>query len=207
MNMGSSSEAAFKLRKRFKTDTRAAILEAAASALAAHPSGRVRMEDVAASAGIAVGTLYNYFEDRAALVGALLDTRTQPLLDALDGAVAGDAPFDLRLERFVGALAVHFETNKPLLSVLLDEERTRGQDARAASRRQSMLQDLTVRAERLLAEGVREGALRQGDPALYAALLVGMVRGLAASELTGGVTRMADAAPRLLEVFLGGTRP
>jgi AcrR family transcriptional regulator len=204
--MASPSETTFKLRQRFKTDTRAAILDAAAAALTEAPAGRVRMEDIAASAGIAVGTLYNYFQDRAALVGALLETRTQPLLDALDDAAATSGGFDARLHRFVEALVQHFETNKTLLTVLLDEERARGHDAQSASRRHSMLQGLTARAQRLLDEGVREGALRAGDAALYAALLIGMVRGLAASELSGGTPRMAQAAPLLLEVFLRGTR-
>jgi AcrR family transcriptional regulator len=207
LNMGSSSEAAFKLRQRFKTDTRAAILEAAAGVLAEAPAGRVRMEDIAGSAGIAVGTLYNYFQDRATLVGALLETRTQPLLDALDGAAATTAgeSFDRRLARFIETLAVYFETNKNLLSVLLDEERSRGQDARAASRRHTVLQEISTRAEKLLREGVNQGALRRGDPVLYAALLVGMVRGLVASTLDGGVGPMAETTPMLLEVFLEGT--
>jgi hypothetical protein len=92
-----------------------------------------------------------------------------------------------------------------LLTVLLDEERSRGQDARAASRRRSVLNEVSSRAERLLAEGVREGVLRQGDPAFYAAALVGMMRGLAERELTGGTARLAAASPTLLDMFLNGT--
>src|SRR5262245_52692888 len=171
MNMDSRSETEFKLRQRFKSDTRAAILDAAAAVLAASPTSRVRMEDIAARAGIAVGTLYNYFEDRAALVGALLETRKQPLIDGLDRALAPGATLHVRLERFIGALAEYFEANKSLLTVLFDEERSRGHDARAASRRRSVLNEVSSRAERLLAEGVSEGALRRGDPAFYATVL------------------------------------
>jgi AcrR family transcriptional regulator len=205
--MASRPEAEFKLRDRFKSDTRAAILEAAAAVFAANASGRVRMEDIAARAGIAVGTLYNYFQDRAALVGALLETRRQPLVDGLDRALAPGDTFDVRLDRFVRALADYFAANKSLLSVLLDEERSHGQDARAASRRRSVLKEVSARAERLLSEGVREGALRPGDPAFYAALLVGMMRGAAERELSGAAdgARLADGTPGLLEIFLRGT--
>jgi AcrR family transcriptional regulator len=203
--MNSRPESEFKLRERFKSDTRAAILDAAAAVLSASPRGRIRMEDIASSAGIAVGTLYNYFEDRAALVGALLETRRQPLIDGLDRALATEATFHVRFERFVGALADYFEANKSLLTVLLDEERSRGHDARAVSRRRTTLKDVTTRAERLLAEGVREGALRDGDPSFYAALLVGMMRGLAERELIGGGAHLAAESPTLLDVFLKGT--
>jgi AcrR family transcriptional regulator len=196
-------ETTVTLRDRFKTATRDAILEAAASVFARAGAAHVRIEDIAAGAGVAVGTLYNYFRDRSELVGALLELRTAALLDGLDVAVRADAPFEQRLARFVEALAAHFEANRPLLSVLLEEERGHGHDARTASRRLSVMREVLGRAEPLLAEGVRSGALREGDPRLYAALLVGMVRGMVASALTGD-TRLADAAPVIVGVFLMG---
>lgn len=203
MTKAATSETALTLRDRFKAATRDAILEAAAAVFARDGAAHVRIEDIAAHAGIAVGTLYNYFRDRSALVGALIELRTAALLDGLDVAVRSDAPFEQRLARFVEALAQHFEANRPLLSILLEEERLHGQDARTASRRQSVLRELMTRAERLLAEGVRDGALRDGDPGMYAALLVGMVRGMVTSALTGHA-RLADAAPNIVGVFLKG---
>jgi len=49
---------------------------------------QARMEDIAARAGVAVGTVYNYFEDRTALVNALLEGRRRDMFDALDRAVS-----------------------------------------------------------------------------------------------------------------------
>jgi hypothetical protein len=126
-------------------------------------------------------------------VTALLETRTKVLLDALDGAAgpvrgrkrtagasapAGDA-FEAELAGFVSAVAAHFDANRFLLNVLLDEERSRGIDAKAASRRRTVFGQLLSRAERLMQKGIRVRALRKDDPAMYAALLVGMVRGVA----------------------------
>ena len=203
MNTSSHTEPALTLRDRFKTATRAAILEAAASSFASDGATGVRMEDIAARAGIAVGTLYNYFQDRSTLVGAVLELRIRALLDGLDAAVNVDAPFRERLGRFVQALAGHFEANRPLLSILLDEERSHGHDARTASRKRSFHRELLARAERVLAKGVRDGALRAGDPGAYAALLVGMVRGMVSSTLTGQA-RFGDAASEIVSVFLNG---
>lgn len=203
MNSDSFSESTLILRRQFKAKTRDAILNAAATVFARDSATHVRMEDIAARAGIAVGTLYNYFQDRSALVGALLESRTRVLLDSLDAALDVDASFDERLMRFVQALADHFEANRSLLSFLLEEERVHGHDARTASRRHSVLREVLSRAERLLVEGVRDRALREGDPSMYAALLVGMIRGMVSIAVTGNA-RLGDAATAIVGVFLTG---
>lgn len=196
-----------------KGATRDAILQAAASVFAADGATHARMEDIAATAGVAVGTVYNYFEDRTALVTALLETRRRALFDALDAAIprevatGADRPggrFEADLERFVAALARHFDANRALLSVLLDEELHRGIDAKAASRRRTVLQEVLVRAERLVAKGIRSRALQKGDAAVYSALLVGMVRGVAMSALARREARFADSTREIVRVFLNG---
>jgi len=203
MNTSSHIESALTLRDRFKTATRGAILEAAASSFASDGATGVRMEDIAARAGISVGTLYNYFQDRSSLVGALLELRMRAMLDGLDAQHDADAPFRQRLGRFVQALADHFEANRSLLSVLLEDASSHGHDGRATSRGRSVLREVLTRAERLLADGVHRGVLREGDPTVYAALLVGMVRGMVWSALARK-TGLADAAPEIVAVFLNG---
>src|SRR3954470_20293157 len=88
MNLDSSSDERVSLREKFRRATREAILNAAAGILGDDSGAQARMEDIAARAGVAVGTVYNYFEDRRALVTALLETRTKTLLDVLDAAAA-----------------------------------------------------------------------------------------------------------------------
>ncbi len=213
VNISSPSEDRLKLRERFRWATRDAILEAAASVLTAEGAANTRMEDIAAAAGVAVGTVYNYFEDRTALVTALLETRTRALVGALDAAVSPHAPagavhagrgFEVELERFVAALAGHFDANRALLSVLLDEELLRGIDPRSVSRRHTVLHEVLVRAERLVVKGIRTHALQKGDPAVYAALLVGMVRGVATIALGRREARFGDSVGEIVQVFLKG---
>src|SRR5437764_21209 len=73
-----------RLRGKFREVTRAAILEAAEEVYSRQGLGSGRMEQVAASAGVSVGTLYNYFENREALVGAVLAARRRELLDRIE---------------------------------------------------------------------------------------------------------------------------
>jgi AcrR family transcriptional regulator len=216
MNPASSSEPRLKLRERLRGATRDAILEAAAEVFSAGAT-QARMEDIAARAGVAVGTVYNYFEDRTALVNALLEGRRRDMFDALDRAVSPSltkvtgrsrekttVSFEAELERFVAPLASHFDANRSLLSVLLDEELNRGIDAAAASHRHTIQHEVLERAERLMAKGIRSHALQKGNPTVYAAMLVGMVRGVATSALAHPDARFADSAREIVRVFLKG---
>lgn len=218
MNLDSSSDSRVTLRARFRTETRAAILDAAADVLNGDAAAHARMEDIAARAGVAVGTVYNYFADRTALVSALLQTRTETLMTALDAppaagratrratATAGSAAesFATELTHFVATVGAHVDANRFLLGVLRAEEQERGIDAAAASRRLSVLGDLMMRAERLMKKGIRARALRREDPTLYAALLIGMIRGAALTALNRQAGSSAEGTAALVRVFMTG---
>ena len=152
------------LRHRLRQSTREAILDAAATAFNGHGASAARMEDIATGAGIAVGTLYNYFRDRSALVSAVLQSRTQGLLDALDEAVA-DAGRDVAAEhfghdlrRFVEILTRHCDANRTLMLAVIDEGLHHGVDATAVNRQHTVATQLMARAGRLLACGIESGA-------------------------------------------------
>src|SRR6186713_2975626 len=99
-----------RLRERFRAETRDAILVAAERALGEHGARGAKMEVIAKAAGIAVGTLYNYFADRQELIEALLDLRRSELIARLDAALdeSAERPFEGRLEAFLGAGLAHF---------------------------------------------------------------------------------------------------
>ena len=201
------------LRHRLRQSTRDAILEAAATAFNGQGAAAARMEDIAAGAGIAVGTLYNYFRDRSALVSAVLQSRTQGLLDALDEAVA-DAARDVAadhfgdgLRRFVVILTRHCDANRSLMLAVIDEGLHHGVDATAVNRQHTVATQLMARAGRLLAGGIESGALRPGEPSLYAAMLLGMVRGVAMTALVRGEADLAARSDAIVGVFLDGAAP
>ena len=200
------------LRHRLRQSTRDAILEAAATAFNGQGAAAARMEDIAAGAGIAVGTLYNYFRDRSALVSAVLQSRTQGLLDALDEAVADAARDDADhfsddLRRFVVILTRHCDANRSLMLAVIDEGLHHGVDATAVNRQHTVATQLMARAGRLLAGGIESGALRPGEPSLYAAMLLGMVRGVAMTALVRGEADLAARSDAIVGVFLDGAAP
>lgn len=216
MNLDSSTDSKVSLRAKFRTATREAILEAAAGLLSTDGGAQTRMEDIAARAGIAVGTLYNYFEDRKTLVSALLESRTRALLDELDGghsaarkvgpsssAAKPEDQFLAELTHFGEALSRHVETNRFLFSLLHDEVGQRGMDAKAANRKQTILGELLERAERVMDRGMKSKVLKKADPAVYAAMFIGMMRGIALSSL---MTRrpLGGRGVDVVELFMRG---
>jgi AcrR family transcriptional regulator len=162
------------------------------------------MEDIAATAGISVGTLYNYFRDRGSLVNALLEVRRAALLQNLDTPAEPETPFGNRLARFVQTLASHFETSRPLLTLQFEQEQTVGHQSGTVTQRQTLREELLRRAEALIAAGISDGVLRDGDPAAYATLLVGMVRGTADTLLARGTGDFREMTPLIVDVFLRG---
>jgi AcrR family transcriptional regulator len=205
MNAGSRSRAtsAPRLRERLKEATHAAILDAAEGVFARDGVQSARMEDVASAAGVAVGTLYNYFTDRNALLEALLDARRAVLLARIDAVLADRTPsFERRLQAFLTATIEHFQQHLGLFALHMEAElvlRSR------AKRERPPLQAMLDRTTRLIKDGVASGALRADDASIYPTLLMGMLRGLFMRHIYGiGGAPTADAALRLSRVFLRG---
>lgn len=195
------------LRTRLRQATWDALLDAAAVVFA-RDGAAVRIEDVAAEAGVAVGTVYNYFADRTELIRAVLESRTKGLLADLDAVVqsaeSGTAGFEQALTRFVEAMIQHVEANRVLIAAILDEQLQHGMDAKAVSHRESKFEQILARAEVLMSKGLKAQALRKGEPAVYAALLLGMFRGLVMGSLAKHGAKVSPHAGTIVEMFLKG---
>jgi AcrR family transcriptional regulator len=167
----------------------------------AEEGAKARMESIAARAGIAVGTLYNHFEDRDALWKAVCSAKRQALLARLDEALEGSRgrPFLDGLARFVDALIAHWAENRGFLTVLVQTEPAvaRGKDASTA-------QEIAARALRLVKRGIEEGALRDDAPELHAAFLVGMMRQLLLLGADRSLAPGSSVRERVVEFFLHG---
>src|SRR5208337_1618921 len=81
------------LRDRQKLERERRIVKAAARLFARKGYAEVAMEDVAARAGLAVGTIYNYFPSKSALLLAIVRSETESLL-ARAQKIIDDPPND-----------------------------------------------------------------------------------------------------------------
>jgi AcrR family transcriptional regulator len=207
VNRRSESERGGKsLRDRFRESTNEAILLAAEEVFADAGLHAARMEDIATRAGVSVGTLYNHFADRDALVRGLMQARRASLLAALDAAVAGapDASFRGRLRGTLVAFLDHCERHHKFLRIVLQQE-VHGTVGKSSGDKTDAMRELDARLERLMKQGLREKVLRPETADLAATLLLGMMRGLVIrSVVLGKSPALVAEADRLLEAFLGG---
>lgn len=205
MNSDSKSEGrVHPLRKRLKEATSDAILSAAAEVFAEQGLHAAKMESIAERAGVSVGTLYNHFEDRAALLAALTKRRRTALLTRVDAALAEaqGRPFAAQLRAFVHALFTHLGTKDAFSRVLMQEP---PDSAPRATNRAESIAELNRRLDVLIDLGVRSGAVRPEGRAFYPALLMGMVRGAMVREQEEGHTGTLEAwADEVVRVFLKG---
>src|SRR3954451_19395151 len=119
------------LRERLKEETQREILHAAEAVFGQSGLNGARMDDIAARAGVSVGTLYNHFQDRDALLSELVASRREDLLTRLDSVVTASEkePFGAQFEQFVRAVLEHFDSHKAFLAILLESEQARLQPA------------------------------------------------------------------------------
>jgi AcrR family transcriptional regulator len=183
-------------------NSRGAILQAAAHTIARHGVRGLKVDEVAAAAGVSTPLLYYHFESRAGLVKATLGYASveAPSSALPEGPPEGDTGYEA-LER-------------ALLAELDDSEQVRdnavvwGEVAASAVFEDALRPDVKDAVETWhdeVAQGIRaglaDGSIRAGiDPAETAELVTTLVDGLCTRWLSGSIT--AERARELLAADL-----
>ncbi|HEU4581805.1 MAG TPA: helix-turn-helix domain-containing protein [Polyangiaceae bacterium] len=187
------------LRERFRQESAQEILTAAESVFIQQGLAGASMSQIAERAGVAVGTLYNRFKDREALLQALIAQRRAELLTELESAARQLAPLGLR-ERLTGvvhSLLLQTEQHRPFLRLVLASEFAHGPG------KEEMLRALRERLDAVI--GPSQGELREDPDGSFPVLLLALVRGTMERDRYGlSVLDPAAAARQIVEFFLKG---
>lgn len=184
-------------RSERKRKTRAAVLRSARALFAERGFEGTTIRDVAARAGVAVGTVFLHCPDKGALLAATLDDQIErTLTKAWSSLPAGDVR--RRLRHVVGALYRMYARSPALSRVLIKESLFSAGDEVAGARLDAFLRGL---AELLAASG----ELRAGDPelaarAVFAAYFAVLVEGLTAP--TFGLERQLGRFEHMIDPWL-----
>ncbi len=184
------------------------MLAAAEEVFAESGLAKAHVEDIARRAGVAVGTLYNYYRDRDALLAATLTLRVEELGTELDTVADGHAasPLRLTLLALTEAYLGFFLRRRTFVRILAEGELVQMKDAypTAAAIPMQCWQSIRDAFARVMARGVASGELGGEHEELDVWLFLGLVRGVVMRDLKGGVPcRVADAE-RVVAVFLDG---
>lgn len=175
-----------------------AIVQATARILVRRGWSGLTTNHVAQKAGVSVGTLYEYFPGKDALVRALVDRHlehAEALLGARIGMLLehGSALDVLTLSRTMVDVMVELHADDPRLHRVLFDEVPHDRSVRDRVRR---MEDAAAAALAAVLPNVRGVAVR--DPVVSARLVVDMLEALTHRWATG-VGGAPIAAPRLAE--------
>jgi AcrR family transcriptional regulator len=196
---------AHSLRASFKATVTEAILDAAEELAAEVGVPATNLQAVAKRAGVAVGTIYNHFEDRSELFAELFARRRQELLNALDAASkkTATARFDAQLESYVSTVLSFFDTRRTFLRLAMEGQAYKPA-ARKAGQTHESLEQLTLRAERIVRVGLKEKRIRADIADLAPYFLTAALRAVLIAHVHA-TKPLAGEAARVIELFSKGT--
>ncbi|MGM0562977.1 MAG: TetR/AcrR family transcriptional regulator [Pseudomonadota bacterium] len=168
-----------------KRQTQARLFAAAQKHLVEGGFAAVQMQPVAERAGLATGTLYRYYRNRAELCCDLFRHYTQREVDALAEQLAGDEPVPQRLQRGIGRFIERALTRPQLAHALIAEPVGPELESERLAYRERYAEVFA----RLIETGLERGELPQQNPAISADALVGTVAECLIKPASRGVDR------------------
>lgn len=188
------------------------LREAARRAFDRHGFADTRVEDIVAEAGVSHGTFYTYYDNKAHVLDALLDTAEEAILAVADepwdqadvtgnggGEGGGDATGQVRgvLGRFVEVFADYADVIAAWLQATAHEAHFRERLRRVRAGYTDRIAD---QLRPVLADTPH-------DPSVAAAALVALVEGYATQGLaTASDQQRAEAVDTLAAMWVGGVR-
>lgn len=149
------------------------ILDAAAQLFAKHRYHEVRMDDIAAHAGVAKGTLYRYYEDKEDLYLALTVYGIHCLYEESKGQIVNPGDPDRKLRDLIARI-VRFYEQQPYFLELWQRIETSGSTASLAA-----IQEIRTEWYRLVTDLIRQisdAGTTVAHPELAALALLGTIR-------------------------------
>lgn len=166
------------------------IFEAAERAFAEKGVEDTKMEEIAAGAGLALGTLYNVFSGKAKLVAEIHRTRMQEALEGADAMreSSGD-PVEALMAEIAGYVRF-FAAHPDYLRMHLREGYAWGlDDSQPTPAHREAMSTGSATQEAVFARGIEAGVFHEGKPRLMARLLIAMQQVQLADWVEEGMSR------------------
>lgn len=167
---------------RRRERTRAQLLDAAETLVSERAPEEIRIEDVAARAGISAASVYVHFGTKDALLAAVTERVLAVATETLRSAYAAETT---PLERFagVGAAYLRLLLDHPTVVKYLTATGERGPRTPVEEEVVARFGELRREFEQSIREAVETGAIRPVDPELMSSFLFGSWNGVAALAL------------------------
>jgi AcrR family transcriptional regulator len=177
------------------------ILAAARQLLDQHGLEAMTMEEIAAAAGVAKGTLYLYFQSKDDLIQALITMVGKNILKDLEAALQAPGAPPEKLKGIVTVLLEYLNRERVLFPIYARELLRGRQESREGFWRhyQELEERFVTLVTDLFAEGIAAGQFIPANPRLLTFLIRGLVRATGYYQRAEG---QVDAAKEALPVIL-----
>ena len=191
-----------KTKDLIEPEVKAKVLEAARKILATHHPDKLTMDMIAQEAGLAKGTLYNYFKDKASLIAYIMAHTLEPYLDRATAMVASKIPALDKLRKDIELSLEMTLERQELVDVLLQSATLSSwqpmEEITHAHRRSIGL------VREILSEGVRTGIFKDIPVEDMVLFYWGVVSSIGQYWLQNCTSPIADVVDKIMAIFLRG---
>ncbi|MGA8571764.1 MAG: TetR/AcrR family transcriptional regulator [Desulfobaccales bacterium] len=183
------------------------ILAAARRLMQSRGVEAVTMEEIAASAGVAKGTVYLYFPGKDQLVQSLISQVGQNILADIEAVVSGSGAPLTKVQEVAAVLLDYLMRERDLFPVYARDllRGGRGADQGYWLHMQELEDRFVTLVNRLFAVGIESGQFIRANPRLLTFMLRGLVRAVGYYQLTEGQEKaVKEALPVLLTLLSSG---
>lgn len=198
------------LREQAREAVRSAILQAARTRFGEQGYRATKMAEIARDAGVAAGTLYNYFASKEAVFDAIVRIEGEAAFTAMEADLAAsETPFDA-LETLIHTLLKAVETNRQLYSILVEvqlEHDSTLKKTAPGSAADTLRRRFATLAAQVLQDAQNAAPFSTDHMDDLLAGLLGLCNGfLSAWVSSRQAYPLMDKAPIITRIFLNGVR-
>ena len=159
------------------------------------------MDRLAKDVGVSRGTLYNYFDDRDAVVDFVEARTFDPVLEAIAEVAASDLDPEIKLTRIAEWIFTSVYEDSALIVALSPSRQVADQCGSKMERKKTATRTI----QEIIRDGIEAGRFKKLSPVVVTEIFVGAISGMIESMALNGEFYRADAlVPTLMELFLGG---
>jgi TetR/AcrR family transcriptional regulator len=155
------------------------ILETSLRLFSAKGFHAVSMQEIAETSEFAVGTLYNFFDNKEELFNKLMDSCGERITGTILSILDGPGDEAERLANFFQHLPMLMEEHTEFIKLYVSELGTRGAKLSKRQEKENMDDVLNSRLEQLIRVGIDKGIFRSVDPLITAKAINSTVETLA----------------------------
>lgn len=159
-------------------EKKAQIRQAAERVFARYGFHNTRAAQIAEEAGVAVGTIYNYFRHKDDILVDIFETEKNARMETVQGILATDQPMREKIREIVHFQIERALANRETMRFFISEDLHLGNDAEHCT--QKMFKEVPEHVARILEAAMERGEIRRMDPLVAANAIIGAQRAMLA---------------------------